>query len=298
MRVVAEGMLGSILAFRGDGRAARPLLDSRSPSHAGSGSSRSPPTASGALVTSATPSRARTPTAPRAAARADELLDRWQASQDRHYATWALRVAAGSAAARGDVARARACADALARSPPTTAHTDALAALACALGELALLDGDAVTAAAQLGRALELHADLDIPFERAQIALRAGMAAAQAGRAGARGRAADRGPPRRPPPRRPAAGAAAAQALAGLGESVQPPAGPPGGRRARGAGLTRREAEVMRLVALGRTNREIAAELFLSPRTVDMHVRSILAKLGVRSRVEATTRAHALGLVA
>ena len=54
----------------------------------------------------------------------------------------------------------------------------------------------------------------------------------------------------------------------------------------------------MRLVAAGRTNREIAAELLLSTRTVDMHVRNILAKLGFRSRVEATTRAHALGLVA
>jgi DNA-binding CsgD family transcriptional regulator len=44
-------------------------------------------------------------------------------------------------------------------------------------------------------------------------------------------------------------------------------------------GLSRRELEVLRLVALGRTNREVAQELFLAVRTVDMHVRSLLAKL-------------------
>jgi DNA-binding NarL/FixJ family response regulator len=55
---------------------------------------------------------------------------------------------------------------------------------------------------------------------------------------------------------------------------------------------------VLRFVAVGRTNREIARELYLSPRTVDMHVRNILAKLDCRSRGEATRRAGELGLVA
>jgi len=52
------------------------------------------------------------------------------------------------------------------------------------------------------------------------------------------------------------------------------------------AGLTAREDEIARLVAAGRTNREIAEQLVLSPRTVEAHLRSVYGKLGVRTRVE------------
>ena len=51
-------------------------------------------------------------------------------------------------------------------------------------------------------------------------------------------------------------------------------------------GLTRREVEVARLVARGRSNREIAAEFVLSERTVESHVQHILTKLGFTSRTE------------
>jgi DNA-binding NarL/FixJ family response regulator len=64
-----------------------------------------------------------------------------------------------------------------------------------------------------------------------------------------------------------------------------------------GGGLSRPELEVLRLAAVGRTNREIGGELYLSPRTVDMHVRNTLAKLGCRSRVEAASRARELGII-
>ena len=78
--------------------------------------------------------------------------------------------------------------------------------------------------------------------------------------------------------------------LAALGERPD--------RRDASRGLTRREVEVVRLVAAGRTNREIARELFLSPRTVEMHVSSIIGKLDCRSRADATRRAAELGLLA
>jgi len=57
-------------------------------------------------------------------------------------------------------------------------------------------------------------------------------------------------------------------------------------------GLTERELEVLRLVAAGRSNRDIAAELFISPKTASVHVSNILGKLGVSSRGEAAAMAY------
>ncbi len=61
-------------------------------------------------------------------------------------------------------------------------------------------------------------------------------------------------------------------------------------------GLTAREFEVLRLVAAGRSNREIAGELFISVKTASVHVSNILGKLGVTSRGEAAATAHRLRL--
>ncbi|MEU3840710.1 AAA family ATPase [Streptomyces sp. NPDC028635] len=63
-------------------------------------------------------------------------------------------------------------------------------------------------------------------------------------------------------------------------------------------GLTSRERDVLRLVSAGRTNRQIAEELFISPKTASVHVSNILAKLGVSGRGEAAAVAHRLGLYA
>ncbi len=61
-------------------------------------------------------------------------------------------------------------------------------------------------------------------------------------------------------------------------------------------GLTSRERDVLRLVSAGRTNRQIAEELFISPKTASVHVSNILGKLGVSGRGEAAAVAHRMGL--
>ncbi|MDP5185191.1 AAA family ATPase [Blastococcus sp. BMG 814] len=62
--------------------------------------------------------------------------------------------------------------------------------------------------------------------------------------------------------------------------------------------LTPREAEVLRLLALGRTNRQIGAELYISEKTASVHVSNILAKFGASGRTEAVAIAAARGLLA
>jgi DNA-binding NarL/FixJ family response regulator len=61
--------------------------------------------------------------------------------------------------------------------------------------------------------------------------------------------------------------------------------------------LTGREVEVLRLVARGLSNAELAAELFLSPLTAKTHVSRILTKLGVRDRAQLVVIAYEAGLV-
>jgi DNA-binding CsgD family transcriptional regulator len=85
--------------------------------------------------------------------------------------------------------------------------------------------------------------------------------------------------------------------IAGLAQRGRIGLGPAPARSADGlAGLTLRELEVLRLVAAGRSNRDIAADLFISPKTASVHVSNMLGKLGVASRGEAAAAAYRLGL--
>jgi DNA-binding CsgD family transcriptional regulator len=73
--------------------------------------------------------------------------------------------------------------------------------------------------------------------------------------------------------------------------------GPHAATRENPSGLTARELDVLRLVATGMRNSQIAEQLVVSPKTVDHHVSAILSKLGVKTRTEAAARANRLGII-
>ncbi|MFI1413468.1 LuxR C-terminal-related transcriptional regulator [Streptomyces sp. NPDC020707] len=75
------------------------------------------------------------------------------------------------------------------------------------------------------------------------------------------------------------------------------PRGPLAATRDNPAGLTERQLQVVRLLAQGLTNPEMAERLVVSVRTVDNHVAAVLEKLGARSRREAAARATELGIL-
>ena len=209
----------------------------------------------------------------------------------------ALRWAASFFATTNADAEARACANALARIASATGQPEALSALAHALGETALLDGDPDLAVQQFRQALGLLRDVAVPYCHASTELRAGAACAAAHqRDAAVAHLANAYRTARKLGARPLA-TRIAQALHALGEPIGERLGSGAAGRFHFGDLTRRQREILQLVARGQTNAEIAHALILSPRTVEMHVGNILAALDSRSRAEAVRRAMDLGLL-
>jgi DNA-binding NarL/FixJ family response regulator len=225
------------------------------------------------------------------------ILSRWAQIEDVHYAVPPLRWAVTFFATSGADAEARACANALARIATTAGQPEALSALAHALGEVALLDGEPQQAVTQFGQALDLLREVNVPFCHAGTQFRAGMACTAAGQhAAAVSHLSSAYRTARKLGARPLA-ARVAQALEALGEPIVDSLGTGAAGRFRSGDLTRRQREILQLVARGQTNSQIARTLVLSPRTVEMHVANILATLDSRSRTEAVRRATDLGLL-
>jgi DNA-binding NarL/FixJ family response regulator len=292
-RAVATGMLGSILGLRGQTRQARPLL-LESATLARHIELAAMELVSGwglAIVDNVEGSKQS------AAGHCWALLDRWKQTEERHFVISPLRWATTFFAESGDAGGARACAAALAQIAADVGQDEAMSALSHALGETALIDGSAEQAGEQFARALVLLQAYDAPFERAESQRRAAAVLAAGGR---REEAVEHLVAAYRTARRLGAKPLAnqlASALSALGERPERRLGKRTATQLENGGLTRREVEIVRMVATGRTNREIARELFLSPRTVEMHVSSILMKLNGRSRADAARRASELGLL-
>jgi DNA-binding CsgD family transcriptional regulator len=158
--------------------------------------------------------------------------------------------------------------------------TGVLAAMAAyARGSIELAEGDAHAALGSLRRAFEVWRQIEAPYVTARVRVLVGLACRALGdQDGCRLEL--------EAARTVFQQLGAAPDLARIDSLAR--GAPPG----RPHGLTRRELQVLRLIAAGKTNKAIAAELFLSEKTVDRHVSNILTKLDVPSRVAATAYAY------
>ena len=190
--------------------------------------------------------------------------------------------------AAGDVAGAAAAADQLATlcGGATTPVLQAIASYAS--GAVLVAEGDAAAGLTRLREAARTWQSLGMPYEAARTATLLGLALAALGDRtsaeleldNARATFTDLG---------------ARPDLVRIDTLTRPaPASP----STDDAGLSEREREVLTHLALGRTNREIGAVLYISQHTVGRHVEHVFTKLGVTSRAAATARAYELGLIA
>ena len=225
------------------------------------------------------------------------MLERCASKELSHFALPALRWAATFLAVGGEREGLARCHRHLATAATQNSSAKVLSALAHAGGETALSEGEPAQAAAQFDRSVQLLQGITSPFEQALAQLRWGAALARAGeRKEAIATVTSAYRTARQLGAKPLARDCVTE-LAQMGEQVDRRLGRLAARALEPAGLTRREQEVLGLVAAGHTNAQIARELFVSPRTVDMHVRNVLSKLGCTTRVAAARRAAELRLV-
>ncbi len=205
-------------------------------------------------------------------------------SQDRISRSKLLPACVEILLAAGDVQGARAAADDLAQIASDVDAPLLQAVSGHAMGAVLLAEDDPRVALDSLRRAWEIFRDLEAPYDAARVRVRIGVAcraldddeSADLEIDAARGVFRELG----------------AKPDLALAEKLHQRAVPHGG-----GGLTTRELEVLGLVAAGKTNRAIAAELFISEKTVARHVSNIFNKLGVSTRAEATAYAYQHELV-
>jgi DNA-binding CsgD family transcriptional regulator len=217
------------------------------------------------------------------AAAAAALRTALDQAQDRATRSQLLAALAEVALAAGDVAAARAAAAELAEAAGEVGAPLLRAVAAGAQGAVLLAEGDARAALDPLRQAWTAWQEVGAPYEAARVRVLVGLACRRLGDEDTAAMELDAA-------RRVFQELGAAPDVARV-ERLDRPAAP-----ATAGGLTARELQVLALVAAGKSNRAVAAELFLSEKTVERHVSNILTKLGVGSRTAAAAYAFEHGI--
>lgn len=285
IRAVGAGYLGFVLACRGDDRHARALLI-----EAGSVARQHRMVALEFVTTFGLAILEARVDLTAARALGIRLLESWERTEERHFVIPALRWFSTFYGRQAMPPETRACAEALSRLAAAARSAESLASVAHALGEAALLDGDAPSARRYFGRALDLLDPDDMPYQFAETQIRAAAADAALG---ARDDAV-----RRLTEVQRIARSLGAQILSAACSEARAVIDGDVTHGSADSMLTPRQREVLVLLVRGASNKAIARQLDLSPRTVEMHVSGVLAALSCRTRTEAATRAVELGLVA
>lgn len=225
------------------------------------------------------------------------ILDHYSETEDTHYTISPLRFAATFFASIGDGTNTRRAADALARINNTLTNYETLAGLSHSLGATCLINDDREQAIQHFQKSLDLVIDKNLPICEGETRYWLGITLLNTGQT------------------QPGidmltsayhifnsleASVYTTPIIAALdqqGIALEDILGKRAAQKAKSAGLTKRQLEVLRLVAQGLSNQEIADELVLSPRTVEMHVGNVLAQLNSRSRAEAVAKAAELSLL-
>jgi DNA-binding NarL/FixJ family response regulator len=215
------------------------------------------------------------------------LFDTWRSTEDTHDAIPGLACAVTFFAVQGHREEAAEIAEALETIASATANPEAAGAAMAAAAEIHLLEGENAEAVKRLRNALAAYEQRDLSVELIRVRIRLGHALRQTGAAGeARTILAEAVRHARRLGARPLA----ASAEAGMNEATYSRSGDAGRKNGVWDLLSARQREVGRHLARGLANKEIAAQLGLSVRTVEMHVADVLSRLDCRSRTHAAAR--------
>ena len=214
------------------------------------------------------------------------LISFWKETDDRKDVVPGILCASSFFASENSASKLAICIDILNTITNESESLEPRYALLLASGEDAWLHGQAELAIARLKEASQGYESLQLPFEKAWALWRLAFVQSQAGKSGEAKlswKAAEE--------------LAKRHSLKPLAQSIAADRRQSQIAEGSSTALTARQLEVARLIAAGHSNKDAADKLRISPRTVEMHVASLIERLGCRTRAEAASKASQLGLL-